>query len=51
MCTVMVPAVQVLFTFRSNVMYNCKEDANPPLYGQPISFCENDFLQVVKVRD
>lgn len=40
---------QVLFTFRSNVMYNCKEDANPPLYGQPISFCENDFLQVVKV--
>lgn len=40
---------QVLFTFRSNVMYNCKEDANPPLYGQPISFAENDFLQVVKV--
>eukprot|EP00040_Diaphanoeca_grandis_P025178 m.139154 g.139154 ORF g.139154 m.139154 type:complete len:384 (+) comp30040_c3_seq1:148-1299(+) len=38
-----------LFTFRSNVMYNGHEDPTPPLFGQPISFKENDFVQVVQI--
>lgn len=40
----------VLFTFRSNVMYNAAEDKDPPLHGHPISFAENSFLQVVKIE-